>query len=203
MGGGKGTQEQARYLVAHIGNGPTVRVYVHRGGRPTCLCTDEPSHSYTQTEGSARSYTGGVGPLVRKEVGPLIHRGVCAVESNTEGSAYSYMKDWPTFIHRDQPYTVKKAMAECAKLRCWQRRCRTKGRGSRNFPTPTSFGSRHRCPHRNFAKLFLQCTRTRSDELIMVRYAQAWGPLRKQEAGGCAEGTRKRSLKYTCKNDKV
>jgi hypothetical protein len=29
--------------------------------------------------------------------------------------------------------------------------------GSRNFPTPTSFGLRHRCPHRNFAKLFLQC----------------------------------------------
>jgi hypothetical protein len=52
----------------------------------------------------------------------------------------------------------KKAMSECAKFRCWQRWRRTKRRGSRNFPTPTSFGSRHRCPHRNFAKLFLQCT---------------------------------------------
>ncbi len=52
---------------------------------------------------------------------------------------------------------VKKAMSERAKLRCWQRWRRTKRRGSRNFPTPASFSSRHRCPHRNFAKLFLHC----------------------------------------------
>ncbi len=32
------------------------------------------------------------------------------------------------------------------------------GRGSRNFPTPTSFGLRHRCPYLNFAKLFLRCS---------------------------------------------
>ncbi len=56
----------------------------------------------------------------------------------------------------------KKAMSECAKFRCWQRWRRTKGRGSRNFPTPTSFGSRHRCPHQNFAQLFLQCNGTAS-----------------------------------------
>jgi hypothetical protein len=48
----------------------------------------------------------------------------------------------------------KKAMSECAKFRCLQRWRRTKGCGSGNFPTPTSFGSRHRCPHRNFAQLF-------------------------------------------------
>jgi hypothetical protein len=51
----------------------------------------------------------------------------------------------------------KKAMSECAKFRCGQRWRRTKGRGSRNFPTLTSFGLRHRCPHRNFTQLFLQC----------------------------------------------
>jgi hypothetical protein len=59
-----------------------------------------------------------------------------------------------------QRRTVKKVMSECAKFRCWQRWRRTKRRGSRIFPTPTLFGSRHRCPHRNFAKLFLQCTRS-------------------------------------------
>jgi hypothetical protein len=51
-------------------------------------------------------------------------------------------------------YTVKKNISECAKFRCWQRWHRTKARGSRNFPIPTSFGSRHRCQHRTFAKLF-------------------------------------------------
>ncbi len=40
------------------------------------------------------------------------------------------------------------------KFRCWQRWRRTKRRESRNFPTPTSFGSRHHGPHRNYAKLF-------------------------------------------------
>ncbi len=72
----------------------------------------------------------------------------------------------PSSLHCFQPlvcaikysYTVKKARSECAKFRCWQRWRRTKRRESRNFPTPTSFGSRHRCPHRNFPKLFLQCT---------------------------------------------
>ncbi len=28
------------------------------------------------------------------------------------------------------------------------------------FSTPTLFGSRHRCPHRNFAKLFVQCIKS-------------------------------------------
>ncbi len=60
-------------------------------------------------------------------------------------------------IYYSSVYTVKKAVSECAKFRCWQRWHRTKRRGSRNFPTPTSFGSRLRCPHRNFPKLFLQC----------------------------------------------
>jgi hypothetical protein len=52
----------------------------------------------------------------------------------------------------------KKALSDCAKFRCWQRWRRTKGHGSRNFPTPTSFGSRHRCPHQNFAQLFYSVT---------------------------------------------
>ncbi len=55
-------------------------------------------------------------------------------------------------------YTVHKiAMLECTKFlsRQWWRR--TIGGGSRNFPTPKSFGSCHRCPHRNFAQFFLQC----------------------------------------------
>jgi hypothetical protein len=30
----------------------------------------------------------------------------CA-QPNTEGSAYSHMKDWPTFTHRDQPYRTR------------------------------------------------------------------------------------------------
>ncbi len=51
-------------------------------------------------------------------------------------------------------YTVKNSTSECTKFRCWQRWRRTKRRGSRNFPTPTSFGSRHRCPHQNFGRLF-------------------------------------------------
>jgi hypothetical protein len=51
--------------------------------------------------------------------------------------------------------TVKKSMPEYAKFRCWQRWRRTKGRGRRNFPSPTLFGSHHRCcPHRNFAQIF-------------------------------------------------
>ncbi len=64
----------------------------------------------------------------------------------------------------EKAHTVKKAMSECAKFRCWQRWRWTKRRGSRNFPIPTSFSSRHRCPHRNFAKLFLQCAeRSKTD----------------------------------------
>ncbi len=54
-------------------------------------------------------------------------------------------------------------MSECAKFRCWQRWHRTRGRGSRNFPTPTSLGSRHRWPHRNLAQLFLQCSKRGAD----------------------------------------
>ncbi len=58
-------------------------------------------------------------------------------------------------VHGANTVLIKKAMSECARFRCRQRWCRTKGRGSRNFPNPTSFGSRHRCPQRNFAQLFL------------------------------------------------
>jgi hypothetical protein len=48
------------------------------------------------------------------------------------------------------------------KIRCWHWWRRTKGCGSRNFPTPTLFGLCHHCPHQNFAQLFFtvhkQCT---------------------------------------------
>jgi hypothetical protein len=70
--------------------------------------------------------------------------------------------------------TVKKAMSECTKFRCWQRWGRTKGRGSRNFSTHTSFGSRHRCPHRNIAQLFLQCGL--SPSWGTSRICPAWSP---------------------------
>jgi hypothetical protein len=61
-----------------------------------------------------------------------------------------------TYVNTHNPEHICPHMSKCAKFRCWKRRRRTKRRGSRNFPTPTSFGSRHRCLHRHFAKLFFR-----------------------------------------------
>ncbi len=65
-------------------------------------------------------------------------------------------------------YTVKKAMSECAKFWCCQRQRRTKGRGSRNFPTSTKRLVRATVVHIGISRsYFLQCTKG-SDRKILI-----------------------------------
>ncbi len=83
---------------------------------------------------------------------PILSKKLLGNRKKTE--IYIFIFKFINRLHNLTFCTVKKATSDCAKFRCWQRWHRTKRRGSRNFPTPTSFGSRHRCSQRNFAKLF-------------------------------------------------